>query len=286
MSKKIVHTNYGDIQGNKEGACFVFKGVPYALPPIGDRRFRAPEKPEPFETVFEADTYPNRSAQIPWDSPDGFFKKEFYSDKIYETLISEDSLYLNIWVPDKCKADKMPVLFYIHGGGYIGGTGHELEFRTDAYGKQGIILVTINYRLGIFGFLAHQWLECEDASACGNYAVLDQIAALDWVRENICYFGGDPDNITICGQSAGGMSVQTLMASRLADGKYQKAIIQSASGYPNYVANVVNLEEAKKWVNARWNTLMFILLKNCGVFQWKSCLRLRKNWFLKDFRLG
>lgn len=243
MSQHIVQTNYGAVKGVKEGACIVFKGIPYAKPPVGELRFRAPQKPEMFDGVYEADKWPNRSAQKTGSGME-FYEKEFYNDTVYATPVSEDSLYLNIWTPSEETEEKLPVLFYIHGGGFIGGTGHEMEFRTEEYAKRGIILVTINYRLGIFGFLAHPWLLEEDKAACGDYGILDQIAALDWVKENIAFFGGDPENVTICGQSAGGMSVQTLLSTRLADGKYQKAIIQSASGYPNYVVNNEKLEDA------------------------------------------
>ncbi len=244
MEKQIIQTKYGTVRGVKEGKCLVFKGIPYAKPPVGGLRYKAPQKPDVFVGIYEADKYPNRSAQAAGGSSDSLYKKEFYEDTVYETPISEDSLYLNIWTLDEEADEKLPVLVYIHGGGFVGGTGHEVEFRTDAYAERGIILVTINYRLGIFGFLAHPWLEEEDRTACGNYGILDQIAALDWIKENISAFGGDPDNITICGQSAGGMSVQTLLASRLADGKYHRAIIQSAGGYPNDIVNNETLEYA------------------------------------------
>lgn len=244
MEGPMIQTKYGTVRGVKEGECTVFKGIPYAKPPIGGLRFRAPQKPDVFTGIYEADKYPNRSAQAPGGSSDSLYKKEFYEDTVYETPISEDSLYLNIWAPEGRAEEKLPVLVYIHGGAFLGGTGHEVEFRTEEYAKRGVILVTINYRLGIFGFLAHPWLAEEDGAACGNYGILDQIAALDWIRENIASFGGDPENITICGQSAGGMSVETLLASRLADGKYRRAIIQSAGGYPNDIVNNETLEYA------------------------------------------
>lgn len=282
----IVSTNYGDIQGVKEGECIVFKGVPYAKPPIGKLRFCAPQKPEKYQGVYQADSYPNRSAQQPWDSPDGFYKKEFYTDEIYETPISEDSLYLNIWIPKEYKNKKMPVLFYIHGGAFVGGTGHELEFRTDAYAKQDIILVTINYRLGIFGFLAHPWLEQEDRTACGNYGILDQIAALDWVRENIEYFGGDSENITICGQSAGAMSVETLLSSELADGKYHRAIIQSAGGYPNYILDMASLERAMKLGEYAMECGSVKSIEELRSISMEHLLEIQSQVMLKGFQKG
>ncbi len=241
----LVKTIYGEIEGTKEGAAYVFKGIPYAKPPVGALRFCAPKKPDPFNGVLRADHYPACSMQNTWDSPDGFYEKEFQLIKETGMRMSEDSLYLNIWVPaDMEPGQKLPVLFYIHGGAFLGGAGHEMEFRTDAYAKRGIILVTVNYRVGILGLLAHPWLAQEDPAAVGNYAILDQIAALDWVQENIAAFGGDPGQVTICGQSAGGMSVETLLATRYADKKYARAIIQSSGGYPQYIMKKNTLDEA------------------------------------------
>lgn len=245
MENLIVSTKYGKIAGVQED-CLIFKGIPYAKPPVGALRFSAPEVPDAWDGIRRADCYPNRCAQVLWDDPAGFYKKEFYMDREYATPVSEDGLYLNVRTPSADPSGKMPVFFYIHGGGFIGGCGHEVEFRTAAYAKKGVVLVTINYRLGIFGYLAHPWLTAEDPSAVGNYALLDQIAALKWVKENIGVFGGDPENVTICGQSAGGMNVEALLASRCADGLYQHAIIQSASGYPSFVANVKSLREAEE----------------------------------------
>lgn len=243
MKGIIIKTKYGQIEGVEEGFAYVFKGIPYAKPPIKELRFKAPQKPDNFVGVYKADKFRNRSAQAKWETPDNFYDKEFYMDNIYKTSISEDSLYLNIWTPKINTDKKLPVLFYIHGGAFMGGTGHEMEFRTDAYAEQGIILVTINYRLGAFGFFAHEWLN-DNKQNIGNFGVLDQIAALDWVRENISSFGGDFNNITICGQSAGAMSVEVLLCSPLADGKFNKAIIQSASGYPQLLTKGNSLEKS------------------------------------------
>ncbi len=242
MTDCMAVTKYGKIQGVREDGCILFKGVPYAKPPVGELRWRAPQKPEPWTDVFMADTYPNRSAQVDRFDDTSLYQKEFYEDKVYATPASEDSLYLNIWVPDKACDHALPVAFYIHGGAFMGGTGHELEFRTNAYAKKDVILITINYRLGVFGFLAHPWLTAEDDAACGNYGIMDQIAALDWVLENIAAFGGDPDNVTIFGQSAGCMSVQTLLSTDYAKGKFAKAILQSGAGYPVLIQRDIPLE--------------------------------------------
>lgn len=164
MEQLIVQTRYGSISGVREG-CIVFKGIPYAKAPVGELRFRAPQPCEAWEGVRQADRYPNRSIQAGWDAPDGFFKREFYSISGFETPMSEDSLYLNVWTPRLGPQERMPVLFYIHGGGFVGGYGHEPEFCTDAYARRGVVLVTINYRLGIFGYLAHPWLTAADTPA-------------------------------------------------------------------------------------------------------------------------
>lgn len=211
----------------------VFWGIPYAKAPVGELRWRAPQEPETWEGVYHADKYPNRSMQEA--HPMEFFDKEFYDDPERETPYSEDGLYLNIWTPAKQAGEKLPVAMWIHGGAFLGGYGHEKEFDGEAYCKRGVILVTINYRLGPLGFLAHPWLTEENRAmggpgVSGNYGSLDQIAALKWVRENIEAFGGDPENITVFGQSAGGESTHTLITSPLAKGLISKAIIQSGLG--------------------------------------------------------
>lgn len=231
----------GWVEGTEEENCVVFKGIPYAKPPVGNLRFKRPQRVENWEGVLKATHFGNRCAQE--DLEDSFYHKEFYEDEGYKTSISEDGLYLNIWAPKTDNNTLLPVAFYIHGGAFMGGCGHEIEFRTDAFAKNGVILVTINYRLGIFGFLSHPWLQKEDAFACGNYGLLDQIAALDWVRENIEAFGGDKNNITIFGQSAGCMSVQALLAVECARGKFSKAILQSGAGYPTVIQKEMVFED-------------------------------------------
>ncbi len=242
MQRNIVKTRQGFIEGIAEGESIVFKGIPYAQPPVGELRWRRPQPPKPWEGVFRADHFGNRCAQD--EHEDSFYHKEFYDEDGYKTPVSEDGLYLNVWVPKKASGTPFPVAFYIHGGAFLGGCGHEVEFRTDAFAKKGVILVTINYRLGIFGFLSHPWLACEDAMVCGNYGLLDQIAALRWVRENIAVFGGDPENITIFGQSAGGMSVQALLSVECARGLFSKAIIQSGAGYPMVIQQELSFEDS------------------------------------------
>lgn len=229
-----VETRYGKVRGVNCGSTRVFRGIPYAAAPVGNRRWKAPIEPAPFAGVFEADTFAPMSiqaAQNPDGSQIGFnYGKEFYSDSKFLPPMSEDCLYLNIWTPADAKpGDGLPVGFYIHGGAFIGGFGSEKEFDGEGFAQRGIILVTINYRLGALGFLAHPWLSAEEGSGgvSGNYGILDQIAALRWVYDNISAFGGEPSNITVFGQSAGCMSTQVLVSSDLTDHMIAKAILQS-----------------------------------------------------------
>lgn len=250
MKEQTVMTKQGMLEGVREDGCIVFKGVPYAEPPVGELRWKAPKPLKPWQGVLKADHFGNRQAQTDRQDPASFYGKEFYQDTVYATPVSEDGLYLNIWVPEDAREKNagedslLPVAFYIHGGGFLGGCGHEVEFRTNAYARQGVILVTINYRLGIWGFFAHPWLAAEDEAACGNYGIMDQLAALKWVRENISAFGGDPENITIFGQSAGCISTQTLISSPYAKGLFARAILQSGAGYPILLQKDVTLEDA------------------------------------------
>ena len=239
----LVQTRYGLLEGTDCGSFSVFKGIPYACPPVGALRFRAPQPPVPWEGVRKADHF---SAQCPQLSiTDGLYGKEFYTDPAYPLPpMSEDCLYLNIWVPADIK-EPAPVAFWIHGGGFDHGFGSEMEFDGKAYAERGVILVTINYRVGVFGFFACPELTEEDeAHACGNQGILDQIAALHWVKDNIAAFGGDPERITVFGQSAGAMSVQTLITSPLSRELMCGAIMQSGGGLRNGLVNDILPETA------------------------------------------
>ncbi len=227
---KQIRTTEGLLEGIRCDGYTVYKGIPYAAPPTGDRRWRAPEAPAPYEGVFRADHFGNCCWQT-FPKPDnpftGRFCREFYGNPAFIPEMSEDCLYLNIWVPDGANG-QCPVAFYIHGGGFGGGYGSEIEFDGEEYCRRGVILVTINYRVNLFGFLAHPQLSKESPwGASGNYGILDQLAALKWVHANIPAFGGDPANITVFGQSAGSMSTQVLVSSPLAEGLISKAILQS-----------------------------------------------------------
>lgn len=243
MNGKIIETKKGKISGVQMEGHTLFKGIPYAKPPVGELRWRPPQEAEAWDGVYRAERFPNKCMQQ--GRHNGFYQKEFGEAPEFDVPSSEDCLYLNIWAPDGENLEKLPVAFYIHGGAFMGGHCSEVEFDGAGYCKRGVILVTINYRCNIFGFLAHPWLSAEsDKGISGNYGILDQIAALRWVRDNIAAFGGDPDNITIFGQSAGSMSVQTLVSTRLTEGLVSKAILQSAGSYGGGINRDLTLDEA------------------------------------------
>lgn len=227
----IVQTQQGAVEGllSQDGQTVIFKGIPYAQPPVGELRFRRPQAHEPWEGVRPCQEFGNSCPQADL-SAEGFYAKEFYDVPL--PALQEDCLYLNIWTPEGAAPDsKLPVLFWIHGGAFMHGSGSEKEFDGEGFAKKGVILATINYRVNAFGFFAHPDLERENPEGVsGNYGILDQLFALSWVRENIAGFGGDPDRITIFGQSAGCMSVQSIISSPLSRGMACGAILQSGGG--------------------------------------------------------
>lgn len=226
-------TRQGAVKGVEENGISVFKGVPYAQPPVGPLRWRLPQEPLNHADTLDCTRFGAASLQAD-RTPDTFYWKEFYQDG--DPQRSEDCLYLNIWTPSADSA-RRPVILWIHGGAYTGGFGHEIEFDGQAFAGQDVILVTINYRLGMLGFLSHPILSLDDPDGTsGNYGLYDQLAALQWVKDNIASFGGDPDNITIMGQSAGAGSVQALVSSPLAKGLVSKAIIMSGGGLGGIIA--------------------------------------------------
>ncbi len=237
----IVQTKYGKIEGTKGTDSVIFKGVPYAMPPVGELRWQAAKPLESWEGIYPAVNWPPMAPQSGQEEG-SFYHKEFYAVPEYMPEQSEDCLYLNIWAP-KAGEGPFPVAIWYHGGGYVSGFCSELEFDGEAYAKRGVILVTVGYRLGMLGFFAHPLLHERDGHS-GNYGLLDQIAAIDWVRENIAAFGGNPELITIMGQSAGALSVRTLISSPLVKGKVQRAIIQSGGGYKSPLpANTLPMEK-------------------------------------------
>lgn len=249
---KQVKTKYGTLEGIDKEGCSAFFGVPYAKPPVGELRWKAPQPPEPWDGMREAKEFSHRAWQMQElyhedknapEMPFINYGREFYADPAYVPPMDEDCLYLNVWTPAHSAEEKLPVAFWIHGGAFMNGYGSEMEFDGEAFAKKGVILVTINYRLGPLGFLCHPALKDENG-LCGNYGSLDQIAALQWVRENIAAFGGDPDRITIFGQSAGAMSVETLICSPLTKGMFAGAILQSGGSYKTHFTHDIPMEMA------------------------------------------
>ena len=227
----ILSIEGGKVQGVELQNSVVYRGIPYAAPPVGALRWQLPQSVEPWDTVLVADHWSCAAWQAPHDPNDANYGLEFYSQ---DPPFSEDCLYLNIWTPKGASGDtlrKLPVAMWIHGGAYFAGWGFEPEFDGEAWAKRDVILVTINYRLGVFGFMSHPELSARSEDGIsGNYGIYDQLKALQWIYDNIAQFGGDPEQITIFGQSAGGGSVRCLVSSPLAKPLISKAIIMSAGG--------------------------------------------------------
>jgi para-nitrobenzyl esterase len=206
----------------------VFKGVPYAARPVGDLRWRPPQRPARWDGVRKADRFSANCTQRMRDSL-GPWTPEYQP----QGVVSEDCLYLNVWTAGARDGEKRPVLVYIHGGAFTDGSGNVPVYDGENLAKKGIVVVTINYRVGILGFLTHPLLTKESGHhSSGNYGLLDQVAALEWVKRNITAFGGDPTRVTIAGQSAGAASVHYLTASPLAKGLFVRAIAESGSRLP------------------------------------------------------
>ncbi len=204
----------------------VFKGIPYAAPPVGDLRWRPPQPPGPWTGIRAADRFSDNCMQR--SAGGGSFPP--YGGDRSATTMSEDCLYLNVYTAAASSDAKQPVMVWIHGGAWTSGAG--AIYQGEDLARRGVVVVTINYRLGVLGFLAHPELSRESPHrSSGNYAILDQIAALQWVRAHIASFGGDPSRVTIFGESAGSWSVHTLMASPLAKGLFHRAIGQSGGRF-------------------------------------------------------
>jgi para-nitrobenzyl esterase len=212
----------GVIEGTAgaDSAVRIFEGVPYAAPPVGVLRWQAPQPVAQWDGVRKADQFGARC-----------YQGDIFHDMIFRDKgISEDCLYLNIWTPSATAKKTLPVLVYFHGGGFAAGSGDEPRYDGTNFAKKGIIVVTVNYRLGAFGFLAHPELTAESPyKASGNYGMLDQVAALQWVQRNIAEFGGDPAKVTIGGESAGSAAVSALMVSPLAARLFRGVIGESGA---------------------------------------------------------
>lgn len=232
LTAQVVPTAQGKVEGQRQpnSTITVFKGIPFAAPPVGDLRWRAPQPPAAWQGVRQATAFgascmqPIIQSMLPMHMP---WTEEFLT----HGKVSEDCLFLNIWTPKPGSQANLPVIVFIHGGGFTGGAGDIALYDGTNLAAKGVVLITINYRLGVFGFLAHPELTAESKHhASGNYALLDQIAALRWVNANVAQFGGNPRNVTIWGQSAGAFSVAALVASPLAAGLFQHAQADSGLG--------------------------------------------------------
>ena len=264
--KDYVEVTGGKIEGisNSSGDIRIFKGIPFAASPVGELRWKSPQPVEAWEGIKKCDNWGPSPMQAK-PSPFMFWSSEFL---IPEEPISEDCLYLNVWTGAKTETEKRPVLVYIYGGGFRSGGSGCAIYDGEAMAKKGVVFVSINYRVGVFGFLAHPELTQEASyHASGNYGILDMIAALRWVKRNIRKFGGDPSNVTIAGQSAGAFGVNYLTATPLARGLFHKAIAQSgASFYARPSRPFTTLDKAEE------QGVTFATMLNC-----KNVAELRKK---------
>jgi para-nitrobenzyl esterase len=238
-----VKTEQGKAHGKtlNDGKVKAFLGLPYAAPPVGELRWKAPQPPVKWKGARDASKFGAHCAQ-----------GHVFDDMIFQdSANSEDCLFLNVYAPASAKAkSKLPVMFWIHGGGYSGGSASEPRHNGDFLPLKGVVLVTINYRLGVFGFLATSDLAKEANGAAGNYGLLDMVSALQWVKANIKNFGGDPENVTIFGESAGSFAVSTLMASPAARGLFQKVIGESGAAFSDTLPT--DTLEAREKLDGDW----------------------------------
>lgn len=220
----VINTENGTVSGYKSGEISIFKGIPFAAPPVGDLRWKAPQPVKNWTGVLKCESFsasPVQRKPVPFM----MWTEEFITPP---GKLSEDCLYLNIWTPAKQANKQLPVFVWIYGGGFNSGSAACAVYDGEEMAKKGIIFVSFNYRVGVLGFLVHPELSRESPDkVSGNYGLLDQVAALTWVKKNIAAFGGDPQKVTIAGQSAGSMSVCALVASPLAKGMFRGAIAQS-----------------------------------------------------------
>jgi para-nitrobenzyl esterase len=238
-----VKVEQGKVHGKtiNDGKVKAFLGLPYAAPPVGDLRWRAPQAAAKWKGERDATKYGASCAQ-----------NHVFDDMVFQDAgASEDCLFLNVFAPaDASKGSALPVMFWIHGGGYSGGGSSEPRHNGDFLPTKGVVLVTINYRLGVFGFLATGDLAKEGDGAAGNYGLMDMVAALQWVKGNIAKFGGDPKNVTIFGESAGSFAVSSLMASPMAKGLFAKAIGESGAAFGDTLAT--ETLEARERKDGEW----------------------------------
>lgn len=208
----------GEVSGVVDGGIAIFKGIPFAAPPVGDLRWKAPAPVKPWSGVKKADAFANACMQAP-------------NSQGNTAPVSEDCLYLNVWTPAKSATAKVPVIVWIHGGGFTGGSTSIPMYDGTGFAKKGVVLVSLAYRLGPYGFMAHPELSRESGHGSGAYGIEDLIQGLDWVKKNIAAFGGDPGNVTIFGHSAGSAAVSFLAASPLTKGQFHRVIAMSGASF-------------------------------------------------------
>jgi para-nitrobenzyl esterase len=216
----VVKTSLGSIAGH-DGDIRIFKGIPFAAPPVGELRWRPPQPAMPWAGTRDAFEFGFDCPQIPLpEEPSAAPGK------------SEDCLTVNVWTPARSDTERLPVMVYVFGGGFVAGSGADIRCEGTALAKKGVVVVTFNYRVGIFGYLAHPMLNKESGTgSSGNYGLMDQIAALEWIRDNIGTFGGDPTRVTLFGVSAGSASIVQLMACKAARGLFHGVILESAGAF-------------------------------------------------------
>lgn len=274
-----VQTKYGKVRGlpAADPRITSFKGIPFAAPPVGENRWRAPQPCKPWDGVRDCFKFGPLSMQDRPGLGTDVYCKEWHVDS--EVEISEDNLYLNIWTPAKTGNEKLPVLVWIFGGGFQWGYTSEMEFDGERLARRGIVVVAVNYRLNVFGFLAHPEITKEAPDAPGNFGLLDQHEGLKWVHENIAAFGGDPENVTLAGQSAGGGSTMHQITTQKNKGLIHKAVIMSgmiSSPYaPGGIGNPMPLVNAEQWGEEFFASM--------GVKTLKEARALESNFILQKY---
>jgi len=244
----------GTTFGDPDDPVRIYRGIPYAAPPVGELRWKAPQPPEPWEGIRECVNFSINPVQF---TPGRYFP--------LGDPESEDCLYLNVLTPARHTNERLPVMVWFHGGGLAGGAGNQIDWNGHRLPQHGVVLVTVNTRLGALGLLAHPELTAEGNGASGNYMFFDMLASLEWVQSNIDAFGGNPRNVTIFGESGGGWKVTGLLASPLAKGLFHRAIIQSGAGLVP-----ATLAESEKWGNTFFKELAVATLEDAREKSWEE----------------
>ena len=282
---RIVDTNYGKVEGlpAADPRITSFKGIPFAAPPVGENRWRAPQPCPKWEGTLKAYKFGAISVQDQPAVGTDIYCKEWHVDP--DVLMDEDNLYLNIWTPAKTGNEKYPVLVWYFGGGLQWGYPSEMEFDGERIARRGVVVVSVNYRLNVLGFFAHPEITKEAPEQPSNFGYLDQQAGTRWVKENIEFFGGDPDNITIAGQSAGGGSVMGQLTNLENQGLFRRAIVLSGvigspykdGGFPDPMP----LEQAEEWGEGFFKLLGVSSLAEARKIPWRTILD-KYNEYIKD----